>query len=139
MKNLRRYGFFALILVTIMGCTGKMDGVIRRDARRIDIMYTDSRVAVAELITVLPDGERFRGKPKRFDRTSAMMETDSTDLAVHFEDLQTFAGNVEATLNGNRGDVIKCRFKLTDIIIGFSSGGFGICQISDGRIIDVFF
>jgi len=131
-----------MILTVALGCTGQMVGVIRRDAKRIEITYTDSRVAVAELITVLPDGEHFQGKSERLDRTKDMMETDSTgtdSLAGHFEALQTFRGNAKATLSGNRGNVIKCRFKLTDVIFGFSGGGTGICQIADGRVVDVFF
>ena len=142
MNNLRILILAAILSVVTMGCTGTMDGVVQSDAGRIEIMYTDSRVAVAELITVLPDGERFGGKPERLDRTKDMMEAASTgtdDISAHFEALQTFPGNVKATLSGNRGNIIKCRFKLTDVILGFSSGGFGICQISDGRVIDVFF
>ena len=142
MKKLRAFGVAALLLVMTMGCTGQMDGVIRRDAKRIEITYTDSRIAVAELIAVLPDGEHFRGKSEKLDRTKDMMETDSTgtdSLAGHFEALQTFRGNAKATLSGNRGNVIKCRFKLTDVIFGFSGGGTGICQIADGRVMDVFF
>lgn len=142
MKNRILFVFTLLLLIAAMGCTGKLDGVIRRDASRIDIMYTDSRVAVAELIAILPNGERFRGKSERFDRTKDMMEAAKTgidDRSAHFQAVQTFSGNVKATLSGNRGDLIECRFKLTDTIIGFSSGGFGICQISDGRVIDVFF
>lgn len=132
----------AVVLTATIGCTGKMDGVIRRDARRIEIVYTDSRVAVAELVTVLPDGERFSGKPERLDIARQITTGDSAavgDLSAHFEDLQSFSGNTQATLSGNRGNTIKCRFKLTDVIIGFSSGGFGVCQIADGRVIDVFF
>ncbi|CAB1057560.1 hypothetical protein D1BOALGB6SA_2313 [Olavius sp. associated proteobacterium Delta 1] len=132
----------AMLLGVTLGCSGQMDGVIRRDAKRIEITYTDSRVSVAELIAVLPDGEHFRGRSERLDRTKEMMETDSTDtddLSGHFEALQTFPGNTKATLSGNRGNVIKCRFKLTDVIIGFASGGTGLCQISDERVIDVFF
>jgi hypothetical protein len=34
---------------------------------------------------------------------------------------------------------MKCRFNLADSIIGLSSGGFGLCQASDGRVIDIFF
>jgi len=142
MKKLGVFVLAMIILTATMGCSGQMDGVIQSDAGRIEIMYTDSRVAVAELITVLPDGERFHGKPERLDRTKDMMEAASTgtdDISVHFEALQTFPGNVKATLSGNRGNIIKCRFKLTDVILGFASGGFGICQISDGRVIDVFF
>ena len=132
----------AMILTAMIGCSGKMDGVVRRDAKRIEIIFTDSRISAAELVTVMPDGERFSGKPERFDKVKDMMEKDSTnsdDISVHFENLQTFAGNVKATLSGNRGGIIKCRFNLTDVIIGFSSGGTGMCQVADGREIDVFF
>ncbi len=132
----------ALLSAVVMGCSGTMNGVVRRDAQRIEIMYTDSRVSVAELIAVLPGGERFRGKAEKFDRSQEMMETETTaadNVAAHFEALQTFPGNVKATLTGSGSDTIKCRFKLTDVIIGFSAGGFGICQISDGGVIDVYF
>jgi hypothetical protein len=131
-----------IILTLTLGCTGQMDGVIRRDAARIKITYTDSRVAVAELIAVLPSGEHFLGKSERLDRARDVMETSpnkADDMAFHFEALQTFSGNVKATLSGNRGKIIQCRFKLTDVILGFSSGGIGLCQVSDGRVIDVFF
>ena len=132
----------ALLLVVVMGCSGKMDGVIRSDAKRIDIMYSDSRLKTAELATVLPNGERFSGKSEPYDRNQEVMSADSSatdDVAIHFEDLQTFAGNVKATLTSARGNVIECRFKMTDVVMGFSSGGVGICQVSDGRVIDVFF
>lgn len=142
MKKPEVFILAVMILTVTLGCSGQMDGVIRRDAKRIEITFTDSRVAVAELIAVLPDGEQFRGKSERLDRTKEMMEAvpNKTDnMAINFEALQTFHGNTKATLSGNRGNVINCRFKLTDVIIGFSSGGTGLCQISDGRVIDVFF
>jgi hypothetical protein len=139
MKNLMVWLFAALPVIVMSGCAGKMDGIIRRDAKRIDIIYSDSRVSVADLIVVLPNGERFSGKPERLDLSKEMMETDSDDIQIHFEHLRTFNGNVKATLTGNRGDNIKCRFRLADTIIGFSSGGIGLCQVSDGRVIDVFF
>jgi hypothetical protein len=142
MSSLKGLVVAALILIMVMACSGKMDGVVRRDAKRIDIMYSDSRLKTAELATVLPNGERFNGKSEPYDRNQEVMSADSSttdDAAVHFEDLQTFAGNVKATLTSDRGNVIECRFKLTDVVIGFSSGGVGICQVSDGRVIDVFF
>jgi hypothetical protein len=132
----------AMVVTAMIGCTGTMDGVIRRDAARFQITYTDSRIAVAELIAALPDGERFQGKPERLDTTKEMLAAGaagSTDAAANFPALQTFPGNVKATLTGNRGGKMACRFKLTDVILGFSSGGFGLCQMSDGRVIDVFF
>ena len=142
MNNLKILIIAAMLLAVTMGCSGTMDGIIRSDANRIEIMYTDSRVSVAELIAVFPNGGQFRGKSERFDRTREILETDNKktdDVAAHFEALQTFPGNAKATLSGNQGGKMACRFKLTDVIIGFSSGGFGLCQMSDGRVIDVFF
>jgi hypothetical protein len=135
----RMFAFAALTMAVTMGCSGTMTGVIRRDAQRVQITYTDARVATAELFMVTPDGERFRGRSERFDRTEDMKRTDAEDISAHFEDLQTFNGNAQATLVGNRGNIIKCRFKITDFILGYGSGGFGICQMADGRVMDVFF
>jgi hypothetical protein len=117
-----------------------MKGVVRRDAKRIEVTYTDSRLGKARLQTVLPGGERFEGKIVRTgwmgaQSDSAVSGNDSTD----FEDVQMFEGNAEATLSGNKGNIMKCRFNLTDSIIGLSSGGFGLCQVTDGRVIDIFF
>jgi len=142
MKKRSAFVFAVMMLVSAIGCTGIMDGVIRRDAVRFQITYTDTRIASAELITMLPDGERFQGKPEKFDRAKEMTAAGagvSTDASASFPALQTFPGNAKATLFGNKGSKMGCRFKLTDVIIGFSSGGFGICQMSDGRVIDVFF
>jgi hypothetical protein len=141
----KKQGAFVLavmVLTAAIGCTGTMDGVIRRDAARIQITYTDSRIAAAELITVLPDGELFRGKPEKFNPTKDISSAGAgagTAASANFPALQTFPGNVAASLAGSKGSRMNCRFKLTDVILGFSSGGFGLCQMSDGRVIDVFF
>ncbi|MCP4625862.1 MAG: hypothetical protein GY850_20475 [bacterium] len=129
----------ALTLVVTMGCSSTMNGVIRRDAQRVEFVYTDSRVAVAELLIVMPDGERFQGKTERLDKAKDMMEADAEDISAHFEVMRTFDGNVKANLAGSRGNMMKCRFKVADYIIGLNSGGFGLCQMADGRVMDVFF
>ena len=142
MKNMKASVLLSLIFTMVMGCSGQINGVIRRDAKRIEITYTDSRLTAAELAVVLPDGEQFRGTSEKLDRIQDAMETASTTGSfgsADFEAVKSFPGNSKATLSGNRGNVIKCRFKITDVIIGFSSGGTGICQVSDGRVIDVFF
>jgi len=134
--------FAAVLLLATIGCTGTMDGVIQQDAARIQITYTDSRVAVAELLTEFPSGEHFRGKSERLDTKQEAMSAGAAggkDESNFFPALQTFPGNAKAVLSGSRGSTMACRFKLTDIILGFASGGFGICQMSDGRVIDVFF
>jgi len=130
----------AILLTVQLGCAGSMKGVVRQDAKRIEMTYTDSRLEKASLQTVLPGGERFEGKIVRIgwmgaQSDPAVSDNESTD----FEDVQLFEGNAEATLTGNKGNLMKCRFKLADSIIGLSSGGFGLCQVSDGRVIDIFF
>ena len=129
----------------INGCGrvfGHHDGVIRRDAARIQITFTDTRIGSAELITVLPDGERFQGKPEKLDAQKDIIAAGAaqgTAKPASFPALQSFPGNLKALLSGSMGSQMACRFRLTDVILGFSSGGIGLCQMSDGRVIDVFF
>ena len=135
----RMFAIAALTMVAAMGCSGTMNGVIRRDAQRVEIVYTDTRVAYAELLILMPDGERFQGKTESLNKTKDMMEADADDISAHFEVMQTFDGNAKANLAGSRGNLMKCRFRVADYIIGLNSGGFGICQMADGRVMDVFF
>ena len=137
--NIRKMVIAALISAVVMGCSGTMDGVIRRDAKRIEIMYSDTRINNADLLVIMPNGERFEGKTEILNKAKDMMGPDADDIAAHFEVMQTFDGNVKADLTGNKGGRMKCRFKVADFLIGFNSGGFGLCQMEDGRVIDVFF
>ncbi len=133
------------ILVTILamiqlGCAGSMKGVVRRDAKRIELTYTNSRLGKGSLQTMLPDGERFEGKIDKIGSADNKSNTSAPESEpTDFEEVRIFEGNAEATLSGSKGNIMKCRFNLADSIIGLSSGGFGLCQVSDGRVIDVFF
>jgi hypothetical protein len=130
----------AILLAVQLGCAGSMKGVVRRDAKRIELTYTDSRLGKGSLQTVLPGGERFVGKIVRIGSTDVQSDTAvSGNESTAFEDVHIFDGNAKATLVGNKGNIMKCRFNLADSIIGLSSGGFGICQVTDGRVIDIFF
>ena len=42
----------AILLTVQLGCAGGMKGVVRRDAKRIEITYTDSRLEKGILQTV---------------------------------------------------------------------------------------
>ena len=132
------YTYIALLLVVLTACSGTMQGVVRKDARRVPFHYSDSRIGTADVQVTMPEGERFEGRTKRgTDGTTPGSGTSTS--SDRFEAVEGFDGNADAVLAGNRGNIMKCRFHLTDIIIGFSSGGFGICQVSDGRVIDIFF
>ena len=140
MRNWCAFILVAVLLTVQLGCAGSMKGVVRRDAKRIELTYTDSRLGKASLQTVLPGGERFEGKIIRIGWMGDQSDTvASASEPSAFEDVQLFDGNAEATLSGNRGNFMKCRFNLADSIIGLSSGGFGLCQVTDGRVIDIFF
>ena len=129
-----------ILLTVLLGCAGSMKGVVRRDAKRISLTYTDSRLGKGNVQTVLPGGERFEGKIVRMGSADVQSDSDvAGNESTAFEDVQIFDGNAKATLSGNKGNIMKCRFNLADSIIGLSSGGFGICQVSDGRVIDIFF
>ncbi len=130
----------AVFLGVQLGCAGSMKGVVRRDAKRIEFTYTDSRLGKGSLQTVMPNGERFEGLVVRIGSADPQSDTAASGSeSTDFEDVQSFDGNAEATLVGNKGSIMKCRFNLADSIMGLSSGGYGICQVTDGRVVDIFF
>ena len=140
MTNRRLFLLVVAFLAVQLGCAGSMKGVVRRDAKRIEVTYTDMRLGKGILKTVLPGGERFEGKIVKIGSADVQSESTVTDSgSADFDDVQVFEGNAKATLTGSRGNIMKCRFNLTDSMMGLSSGGFGLCQVSDGRVIDIFF
>jgi len=50
-----------------------------------------------------------------------------------------YSGKVLATLFGDRGNSMRCRFTLQDPERGLLQGGVGECQVSDGGKLDVEF
>jgi hypothetical protein len=134
--------FGAVLFVGLLGCAGTMKGIIRKDAKRVPYTYTDSRIGTANLEVVMPGGEFYRGRLLIISLDGSQNETDSQRVSSdsgNFDEVEAFAGNSEALLSGDRGNIMKCRFHVTDIIMGLSSGGFGICQTADGSVIDIFF
>jgi hypothetical protein len=92
----------------------------------------------ANLRVVMPEGESFEGRVERgTDRTQP--NSGATASMDRFQAVESFQGNADAVLSGDRGNMMQCRFFLTDVILGFRSGGFGLCELSDGRVIDVFY
>jgi len=113
------------------------------------------------LTATLPDGERYRG---RFLQVTS--DTDAETLDPYWggwgvgwdgwgpwsddygpyiagADVPTFirnySGKVIATLLGDRGGRMRCRFRLADPEKGMSGGGVGECQTGPGERIDATF
>jgi hypothetical protein len=117
-----------------MACSGTMRGIDRYSGKRVFFSYTQETFGPTAIEVTMPDGERFVG---RIDGeptvTDAIEPSDQSYPAV-----EEFVGNTEAFLQGDRGKKMKCKFRLSDKVLGFKSGGFGLCEISDGRVIDIF-
>ena len=132
------FAFMAVLYVVLTACSGIMEGVVRKDAKRVKFEYSDARIGTADVRVKMPEGERFEGRTHR-GRNATAPDTGASASSDRFEILEDFYGNADAVLTGDRGNIMKCRFHITDVIIGFPSGGFGLCQLADGRVIDIFF
>ena len=130
--------FVTVLCGALAACSGTMDGVVREDAQRIKIKYSGARIGTAEVQVTMPGGERFTGRTQRGQDTTSPGSDNSASTNT-FQAVEEFEGNADAVLTGNRGNIMKCRFRITDIIIGFPSGGIGLCQSDDGRTIDIYF
>ncbi len=132
------YAFIAVFLGVMTACAGSMQGVVQNDGSRVSFNYSESKMGSANLQVVMPEGESFEGRVERgTDRTR--FNSGATASMDRFQAVETFQGNADAVLSGDRGNMMQCRFFLTDVILGFRSGGFGLCQLSDGRVVDVFY
>ena len=128
--------FFASIIVVLalMACSGTMKGVDRFTGERVYFAYEDEKFGLAHIKVIMPDGERFSGKTSDEPlQTSAMIASGK-----RYNMVDRFPGKIAAYLTGDRGTNMKCKFRLSDPVLGFKGGGFGLCQTSDDRLIDVF-
>ena len=82
-----------------------------------------------EIQMTMPDGERFVG---------GIVEEATIDSSKEYPSVYEFSGNTEAFLQGDRGGKMRCKFRLSDTLLGFKGGGFGLCQTDDGRVIDIY-
>ena len=125
--------FTALFLVSL-ACSGTMRGIDRYSGKRIFFEYEEEKFGSAELQVKMPDGELFIGRLIQ-EQTAA---TSNAPISKAYPAVDEFQGNTEAFLYGDRGNKMKCKFRLSDTLVGFKSGGFGLCETSDGRVIDIY-
>ena len=117
-----------------MACSGTMRGIDRYSGKRIYFAYQEEKFGSAELQVKMPDGELFIGR--NIEESTAAKS--NAPLGHEFPTVDQFQGNTEAFLFGDRGKTMKCKFRLSDTIVGFKSGGFGICETSDGHVVDIY-
>jgi len=84
----------------------------------------------------LADGEQFRGKFVQVTRTRLVSGWPWWNDWPAPEAVTVYSGNVAATLFGDRGEVMRCRFELASPSDGLSAGGLGHCQVRGGPRVD---
>jgi hypothetical protein len=129
--------------------------------QRVTLTYATDRFDEAGRLSVtLPTGESFSGRFVQVTSTSAVESIGPTWAAWGPmwddwgplgdsewiggpQDVWTFrknySGRVVATLFGDRGHMMRCRFRLVNPPGGMADGGTGECQLSSGGKIDAQF
>ena len=117
-----------------IACSGTMRGIDRYSGKRVFFSYADEKFGSAEIQVTMPDGERFVGGIVEEPVATTAIEPSGKSYPA----IDEFHGNTEAFLQGDRGNNMKCKFRLSDKVLGFKGGGFGLCETFDGRVIDIF-
>ncbi len=130
-------------------------------AQRVTFTYTTDRFDESgQLSVTLPSGERFAGRFVQVTSTTAVDqmgpiwagwsapmwepwgpvgETWTGGPADVWTFRQNYSGRVVATLFGDRGGAMRCRFQLVNPPGGLPDGGTGECQLSGGGTIEAQF
>ena len=116
-------------IIAVMACAGTMKGIDRYSGKRVYFSYEDEKFGSGEIQMTMPDGERFVG---------GIVDEATVDSSKGYPNVNEFPGNIEVFLQGDRGGKMRCKFRLSDTVVGFHGGGYGLCETEDGRIIDVF-
>ncbi len=151
-----------LMLITLAGCvtTGFVDGRFSADTNPpvpVTFVYKTQPLGEGGTMTVdLPNGESFSGEYVQITSTSTADVVHPSFWAPMWDDwgpfgdpwfagadfptfVRNYSGKVVATLFGDRGDTMRCRFQLSSPERGMSGGGVGQCQVSNGGKIDANF
>ncbi len=122
--------FIPLLVLVAVSCSGTLKGVDRYTGKRVYFAYEDEKFGSAQIQITMPGGEHFTGK--------LLAEPMAPQSGKEYPALYEFPGNAEAILHGDRGTEMRCKFRLSDTVIGFKSGGYGLCETSTGHVIDIF-
>lgn len=136
------------LLLILTGCAGTMQGMIRGSGQLVSINY-EQAMSHDNLRVSLPDGEAFIGKAVQVGNSVSIGQSFGSVFGVSssgrtfaaassgFGVVSTFTGNVEAVLFGSRGRSMQCRLRYADSSGFTTAGGVGVCETSDGKVIDV--
>lgn len=120
-----------ICIIAVLACGGTMKGIDRYTGKRVHFSYEDHNFGTGEIQMTMPDGERFVGHI--VDESS-----ETEDAGGGYPNVYEFPGNTEVFLVGDKGTKMKCKFRLSDKVLRWRGGGYGICETEDGRVIDMF-
>ena len=129
MKTLIRPIGLSILFFAIIACAGTMKGIDRYTGKRVYFAYEDQKFGSGEIQMTMPGGERFVG---------GIVDETTADSSKEYPSVYEFSGNTEAFLQGDRGGKMRCKFRLSDSLLGFKGGGHGLCETDEGRVIDIF-
>ena len=118
-----------ILFFAIIACAGTMKGIDRHSGKRVYLTYEDQKFGSGEIQMTMPDGEHFVG---------GIVDEAAVNSSKEYPSVYEFPGNTEAFLQGDRGGKMRCKFRLSDTMLGFKGGGFGLCETDYGRVIDIY-
>lgn len=132
----------AVLVATLSACGGNMQGVVRGTGQPVTFAYEQGMSS--DSLTAEIDGEAFAGKAVMRGASTTVgtafgTATAGTTTAFGTSTLigSSYTGDFVATLIGNRGSTLSCQLQYADSSGFTTAGGVGICQHSDGRVIDI--
>jgi hypothetical protein len=126
----------------LSACGGTMQGAVRGSGQPVQFSYEQGMSS--DTLTAVIDGETFNGK--------AVMRGASTTIGTGFGTAtaggttafgtttivgSSYTGDFVAVLLGSKGSSLSCQLQYADSSGFTTAGGVGVCQHSDGRVIDI--
>ena len=121
-------------LMLLAACGGTMQGVVRGEGSRVTFKYEQG--FDRDFYTATIDGENFKGQAVQADARTGVGVGFAAGTAVPVVTSST-SGNIVAVMFGDKGSTMRCNMNYADSSGFTTMGGVGLCQHSDGRIIDI--
>lgn len=125
----------AVLVATLSACGGNMQGVVRGSGQPVIFDYEQGMSS--DSLTAEIDGETFAGKAVMRGASTSTTVGTTTAFGTFTQMGFSYTGDVVATLIGNRGSTLSCQLQYADSSGFTTAGGVGVCQHSDGRVIDI--
>lgn len=126
--------FASIAVMVVTGCGGTMQGVIRGEGTPVQFQYEQG--LDRDFYTAVVDGEQFSGQAINAGASSGVGTVFAGGQSGSVF-VSTSTGEFVAVLLGDQGSTMRCEMNYADSSGFTSMGGVGLCQHSDGRIIDV--